>query len=195
MSISARKLGLETLGNAFSSKKNHKPLELHISSFSPSSNPSLSSANPVGLWPGKGRIFPKGPSPPALYLSSEEASWIPLSWAPAGKQSTRTGVFGCWSFLKAEHKFSFLLVDGFIICSEIRAFFPYKPCAPTNSCILCQFPSVLSMVKGGSTNTSLPMDSLGWQSYGFANTRLTYLLDYFQFYLFKMSAATIKTSK
>lgn len=105
-------------GQCFLLKKTPKPLELHISSFPPSSNPSSSSANPVGRWPGKCRIFPKALAP---YLSSEEAGWIPLCWAPAGKQSWRTGVFGCWSFLKAEHKFSFLLVDGFIICSEIKS--------------------------------------------------------------------------
>lgn len=49
----------------------------------------------------------------------------------------------CWSFLKVEHKFSLLLVDGFIICSHIRAFFVQKAGAPTNSSILCMFPSML----------------------------------------------------
>lgn len=140
---SAGKPVLQRLGNAFCSKKIPKTLELHISSFPPSSNPSPSSANSVGLWPGKGRIFPKGPSAPVPYLSSEEASQIPLCWVPAGKQSRRTGEFGCGSFLKAEHKFSLLLVDGFIICSHIRAFFVQKPGAPTNGCILCMFPSTL----------------------------------------------------
>lgn len=145
---SAGKPVLERLGNAFCSKKTPNLLNFTFLPSPPSSNPSLSLANPVGLWPGKGRIFPKGPSPPAPYLSSEEAGWIPLCWASAGKQSRRTGVFGCWSFLKAEHKFSFLLVDGFIICSEIKAFFDCKPGTPTNGCILCQFPSMLGRVKG-----------------------------------------------
>lgn len=120
---SAGKPSLERLGNAFffcSKKTTPNLLNFAFLPSPPSSNPSLSSANPVGLWPGKGRIFPKGPSPPAPYLSSEEAGRIPLCWAPAGKRSQRTGVFGCWSFSKAEHKFSLFFCWLMVLLFAVR---------------------------------------------------------------------------
>lgn len=81
-------------------------------------------------------------------------------------------------FQKPSINFLFLLVDGFIICSEIRAFFACKPGAPTNGRILCQFPSMLDRIKESSTDTSLLVVSPGRQSYGFAITQLTDLLEF-----------------
>lgn len=60
---------------------NNKPLpspEIHISSSPPNLNPSPTSVNSVGLCPGRGRIVPNSPTPPAPYSSSTEFSQVAL---------------------------------------------------------------------------------------------------------------------
>lgn len=157
---------LERLGNAFRAKKSSNLSNFIFLPSLPAQIPASAQLNQWDFGQERAGFSPKAPVLQlCIYLQKR-----PVGYPWAGRQlgNSQEGLeyFDYWSFLKAEHKFFLLLVDGFIICSEIRAFFAYKPCAPTNSCILCQFPSVLGMVKGDLTNTYLPMDSLGWQLMG-----------------------------